>query len=75
MPLEPIASRLADERSTRIFAFFRRHHKTAPAAARAFCVGQLGTPISLFDFRRAEIERRQIDLRDIDLHFVRIDRR
>jgi hypothetical protein len=33
MPLEPIASRLADERSARIFAFFSGHHKTAPTAA------------------------------------------
>src|SRR5690349_12675083 len=30
---------------------------------------------ALFDIGRAEIERRQVDLRDVDLHFVGIDRR
>jgi hypothetical protein len=40
MPLAPIASRLADERSARIFAFFRRHHKTAHTAAGAFANAQ-----------------------------------
>ena len=37
----PLASRLADEQSARIFAFFRRHHKTAPTAGiRSFTNAQ-----------------------------------